>query len=85
MIQDIAQRIDHGSAHLAEFVSYRGKTLDTVLGTIEFRRAYCHSSDCALGVVPRDEELGVSHTSLTPGLAATADRVGAAVSFASVP
>jgi hypothetical protein len=75
------QRVDCGSGHLATFVSYRTKTLDTVLGPIEYRRAYYHCADCAGGVVPRDDELGVTHASLTPGLAAMADRVGAAVAF----
>ena len=75
-------RIDCGCGHLAEFVSYRTKTLDTVLGPIEHRRAYYRCSDCGHGVVPRDDELGVAHASLTPGLAAMADRVGAAVPFA---
>lgn len=75
-------RVDCGSGHLAEFVSYRTKTLDTVLGPIEYRRAYYSCGDCSSGVVPRDEELGVAHASLTPGLAAMADRVGAAVPFA---
>jgi hypothetical protein len=75
-------RIDCGCGHLAEFVSYRTKTLDTVLGPIEYRRAYYHCSDCGHGVVPRDDELGVAHASLTPGPAAMADRVGAGVPFA---
>ena len=35
-------RIDCGSDHLAEFVSYRTKRLDTVLGPIELNRAYYH-------------------------------------------
>ncbi len=32
-------------------------------------------------MVPRDDELGVASTSLTPGLRAMADRVGATVPF----
>ena len=75
------QWVDCGSGHLAELVSYRTKTLDSVLGSIEYRRAYYHCSDCGHGVVPRDEELGVAHASVTPGLAAMVDRVGAAVPF----
>lgn len=75
-------RVDCGASHHAEFVSYRTKTLDTVLGPIDYRRAYYHCADCADGVVPRDDELGVAHASLTPGLAAMVDRVGAAVPFA---
>jgi hypothetical protein len=75
------QRVDCGKGHQATFVSYRGKTLDTVLGRIEYRRAYYYCADCASGVVPRDEELEVAHASLTRGLAAMVDRVGAAVAF----
>jgi len=75
-------RIDCGSGHQATFVSYRTKTLDSVLGPIELRRAYYHCADCGAGVVPRDEQLGVTHASLSPGLAAMIDRVGAAVPFA---
>lgn len=77
------RRIDCGAGHHAEFVSYRPKALDTVLGPIELRRAYYHCTDCHAGVVPRDGELGVAGTSLSPGLAAMVDRVGAAVPFAA--
>ena len=54
------QRIDCGSGHLAELVSYRPKTLDTVLGPIEYRRAYYHGCG-AVGVRlfgPVNRELG---------------------------
>ena len=76
-------RVDCGTGHQAQFISYRPKALDTVLGPIELRRAYYHCTDCHAGVVPRDAELGVAGTSLTPGLAAMVDRVGAAVPFAA--
>jgi hypothetical protein len=36
------QRIDCGSGHQAELVSYRPKTVDSVLGPVELRRAYYH-------------------------------------------
>ena len=74
-------RIDCGSGHLAEFVSYRGKTIVTVHGPIELSRAYYHCADCGHGVVPTDEQLGLASASLAPGLAAMVDRVGAAVPF----
>ncbi|MHB8319297.1 MAG: ISKra4 family transposase [Acidimicrobiales bacterium] len=76
------QHIDCGKGHEATFVSYRTKTVDTVLGPIELNRAYYHCTDCASGVVPKDEQLGLADASLTPGLAAMVDRVGAAVPFA---
>ena len=34
------QRIDCGRGHLAEFVAYRTRTIETVLGPVAVRRAY---------------------------------------------
>ena len=76
------QRIDCGSGHLAEFVSYRGKMVDTVLGPITLRRAYYHCEACGQGVIPRDEELGLAGASLSQGLRAMVARVAAAAPFA---
>ena len=75
-------RVDCGAGHEAGFVGYRPKTLDTVLGPIMLRRAYYHCPDCGHGVAPRDEQLGVTGASLSPGLRAMLDRAGAAVPFA---
>jgi hypothetical protein len=75
-------RVDCGRGHRAEFVSYRAKTIDTVLGPVTLRRAYYHCTACGHGVVPRDDELGVSGASLTPGLRKMIARAGAAVPFA---
>src|ERR1019366_3148932 len=69
-------RIDCGAGHQAEFVSYRDKSLDTVLGPVPLSRAYYHCTDCSHGVVPKDDELGVAGTSLSPGLRAMVARVG---------
>ena len=49
---------------------------------MELPRAYYHCKDCHTGVVPRDDELGLAGSSLTPGLRAMADRVGATLPFA---
>jgi len=75
-------RTDCGAGHQAGFVGYRDKTIDTVLGPVQVRRAYYHCADCGHGVVPRDEELGVAGSSLSPGLATMVDRAGAAAPFA---
>ena len=75
-------RIDCGAGHQGEFVSYRDKYLDTVLGPVTVRRAYYHCTDCGRGMVPRDDELGVAGASLSPGLRAMVARVGAAAPFA---
>ena len=61
-------RVGCGAGHEAEFVSYRTKIIDTVLGPVEVRRAYYHCASCGHGVVPRDGELGVQQASMSPGL-----------------
>jgi len=75
-------RIDCGAGHSAEFIGYRDKTIQTVLGDVVVRRAYYHCGDCGHGVVPRDDVLGVTKASLSPGLRKMAARAGAAVPFA---
>jgi hypothetical protein len=62
-------RIDCGAGHQGEFVSYRDKSLDTVLGPVTLSRAYYHCTDCSQSVVPKDDELGVAGASLSPGAA----------------
>ena len=76
------QRIGCGQGHQAEFVGYRDKNLDTVLGRIRLRRAYYHCAACARGIVPRDGELGVDGRSLSPGLRRMVARAAAVEPFA---
>jgi hypothetical protein len=75
-------RVACGAGHHAEFVGYRDKGVDTVLGPITVSRAYYHCADCKHGLVPRDAQLGVEATSMSPGLATIAARAGAALPFA---
>jgi len=75
-------RIDCHGGHQAEFVGYRPKTLDTVLGPVTLERAYYHCNECHHGLVPRDRELGVPGASLSPGLQRMVARVGAGAPFA---
>lgn len=63
-------RIDCGAGHVAGFLAYRTKTVDRVLGPVALRRGYYHCPDRRRGVVPRDDQLGVTGVSLSPGLAA---------------
>lgn len=74
--------VDCGAGHQAKFVSYRAKTIDTVLGTVTVRRAWYHCSQCGHGLAPKDDQLGVAGTSMSPGLAKMAARAGAAAPFA---
>lgn len=74
--------VDCGHGHQGEFVGYRTKTIRTVLGPLALRRAWYHCGVCRHGRSPREEQLGVAGTSLTPGLRKMIDRAGAAVPFA---
>jgi hypothetical protein len=76
-------RIDCGAGHHAQFVGYRDKNLDTVLGRVVVRRAYYHCAPCGRGIVPRDADLGVNGASLSPGLRRIAARAAAAEPFAA--
>jgi hypothetical protein len=75
-------RVPCGQGHEAEFVAYREKTADTVLGPVTVSRAWYHCAQCGHGLAPRDAELGVAGVSMSPGLAAMNDRVAAAGPFA---
>jgi hypothetical protein len=70
-------RIDCGQEHEAEFVGYRPKHLDTILGPASIDRAWYHCSGCHQGFAPRDIELGMAGASLTPGLRRMVARLAA--------
>src|SRR5258708_33380351 len=74
-------RVSCGAGHLAEFVAYREKTTDTVLGPVTLSRAWYHCGDCGHGLAPRDAELGVAGQTMSPGLARMNDRAAAAAPF----
>jgi hypothetical protein len=74
-------RVPCGRGHEAEFVSYRDKVIDTVLGPVALTRAWYHCAACGHGLAPRDAELGVAGEGMSPGLAAMNDRAAAAIPF----
>jgi hypothetical protein len=74
-------RVDCGNGHQAEFVAYRDKVIDTVLGPVTLTRAWYHCAACKHGLAPRDAELGVAGASMSPGLTAMTSRAGATVPF----
>jgi hypothetical protein len=76
-------RVPCGAGHQARFVSYRAKTIDTVLGPVALRRAWYHCAACGHGLAPRDTELGVAAGTMSPGLALMTDRAAAALPFAA--
>ena len=75
-------RLDCGHGHAAEFVGYRGKQVLTVLSAVDVQRAYYHCPDCQSGLVPKDQELDVVGSSLSPGVRRMMGRVGAKEPFA---
>jgi len=75
-------RLPCGQGHEAEFTDYRDKVIDTVLGPVTLRRAWYHCAECKHGFAPRDAELGVAGTSLSPGLTAMTDIAAATGPFA---
>ena len=52
------------------------------LGPVTLNRAWYHCTACKHGLAPRDAELGVAGTSLSPGLTAMNDKAAAAGPFA---
>src|SRR5580704_8700948 len=75
-------RVPCGQGHEAEFISYRDKVIDTVLGPVTLTRAWYHCAACGHGLAPRDAELGVEDASMSPGLRAMNDQAAAAGPFA---
>lgn len=63
-----SSRIDCGKGHRARLVGVRSKQLMTVLGQIQIRRAYYYCEQCGQGVIPKDRELDIVSTSLSPGV-----------------
>lgn len=61
-------RVDCGGGHQATFCGYREKIVDTVLGPIHLRRAHYHCPECHRGPCPKDQNLGVANSSLSPRL-----------------
>ena len=51
----------------ARFVSYRDKTITSLVGAMELSRPYYHCAHCQTGLWPWDEILRLSPERLTPG------------------
>jgi hypothetical protein len=75
-------RVPCGNGHQAVFAGYRDKCFDTALGLVTLTRAWYHCAACGHGLAPRDAELAIAGTSMSPGLAAMNDLAAAAVPFA---
>ncbi len=65
----------------ARYVGRREKTFASVLGPLRLARAYFHCAHCGHGFCPRDQQLGLENTVLSPAVTRMVGTVGAMVSF----
>jgi hypothetical protein len=56
-----------GCQQPAEFKGYRPIPVESLLGTIRFRRGYYHCKRCGSGLFPFDDEVGIGLHRVTPG------------------
>lgn len=68
-----------GSA--ARYAGRRVKAFQSVLGELKLERAYYHCRACRGGFCPRDQQLGIGKTCLSPAVVRMVGTVGAMVSF----
>jgi len=81
MICRFTRPVNSARNRRAGYAGCRPKTVSTVLGPVQVMRAWYHCRDCQRGFAPRDDQLGVAGTSLSPGLAEMIARAGAEVPF----
>ena len=74
-------RVKCAAGHPATFVDYRNKEITTVVGAVEFRRAYYYCAQCGEGILPQDAALDLANTSFSPGVRRLMGRVGGKESF----
>ncbi|MDP9250283.1 MAG: hypothetical protein M3O78_02790, partial [Chloroflexota bacterium] len=67
--------------HAARLVARRTKTVRTLLGSLEVVRGYYHCAACRHGFAPLDARLGITGTSLSPGLARACALAGAEMPY----
>lgn len=77
--QSPSARCDCGQ--IARYVDRRAKTFQSVLGELKLERAYFHCAACGHGFCPRDRQLGLENSSLSPAVTRMVAAVGAMVSF----
>ena len=83
-----ADHSDGGSTHLpcecgqmTRYAGRREKTFQSALGPLKLERAYYYCAACGHGFCPRDRQLVLQDTSLSPAITRMVAAVGALVSF----
>ena len=79
---------DYAGPHLAcacrgeaRYAGRRKKRFRSALGELELERAYYHCPRCGRGFCPRDRQLGLENTAVSPATTRMIATVGALVSF----
>lgn len=79
---------DYAGPHLpcachaeARYAGRRRKRFRSALGDLELERAYYHCDHCGRGFCPRDRQLGLENTSVSPAVTRMIASVAALVSF----
>lgn len=67
--------------HTYEFLEYRKKEVQTVIGAVKVNRAYYYDRQCRRGMCPKDNDLDIEGTSFSPGVRRIMARVGAYRAF----
>ena len=75
------KRIPCDNGHTYEFLEYRKKEVLTVIGAVEVNRAYYYDRQCRSGTCPKDNDLDIEGTSISPGVRRIMARVGAYRAF----
>ncbi|MGM0386122.1 MAG: ISKra4 family transposase [Actinomycetota bacterium] len=70
------------AGHPARLVARRTRTVRTLLGSLQVRRGYYHCATCQAGFAPLDAHLGITATTLSPGLARACALAGAEMPYA---
>ena len=65
----------------ARYAGRHTKTFQSILGRLHLERAYYHCPTCTHGFCPRDQQLDLQDTSLSPAVTRMIGTVGAMVSF----
>jgi hypothetical protein len=67
--------------HMARYAGRRPKTFTSVLGPLHLERAYYHCAACGHGWCPRDRQMNLEGSSLTPGALRMVGLCAAEMSF----
>ena len=78
---EVSARVPCSCGSAARYAGRRSKQVESVLGRLRLERAYYHCATCGHGYCPRDRQLRIENTSLSPALTRMLGTVGAMVSF----